>query len=169
MGQPVRPKPKLWAEVGPTNIPKHPWKGFGNLRFSCFASGPFCWHTVLRFIVVLPINFSIRHYVNSIYGMLKFNHYVLCIILINQKILHFILYRFNAQFAKHFPITMKFWQICMYSITVIFLKCWPFFTWHFGRPKLWQASSRFLNKSINALLQEVSNFCVTRSRRCMYI
>ena len=65
---------------------------------------------------------------------------------------------------------MKFWQICMYSIAVIFLKCWPFFTWHFGRPKLWQASSRFLNKSINALLQEVSNyFCVTRSRRCMYM
>ena len=94
-----------------------------------------------------------------------FYHYV-CIIL-NNTTFHLI---HIAQFARHFPIRMKFWQICMYSIAVIFLKCWPFFTWHFGRPKLWQASSRFLNKSINALLQEVSNyFCVTRSRRCMYM
>ena len=48
-----------------TNIPKHPWKGFGNLRFSCFASGPFCWHTVLmcyKWYLKLAINWKANTY-----------------------------------------------------------------------------------------------------------
>ena len=60
MSWPVRPGPKFlqnfWDEGDPTIIPKPPWKGFGNLRFSYPASGPFCWHTVLKLPFQTPFS-----------------------------------------------------------------------------------------------------------------